>query len=273
MIGNRRWFARTVATGAVAWSIGGPSRAVARGFGFGNAIGNAAGAAVGQAIAEITVGVIQGLQMALLIIPLLLLESFLDGFADLLKLDDKQRKQLKSHREELLADVIRIGKDVARRPEGERAQAIYEELQRLAPKYRERLFKLLKPDQQRRLIEIERQLAGPHAMLSDELSARLELTDEQRADLTEATAALEKKIADLRSGRERVTLPMLLRMLVMRKLADGKVAKILTDQQQAKWLELTGEPISLREFIPWEALLDAIRETEQSAQEGKQQGR
>ena len=261
MLVQRRSFQRQLLVGCLVWSLLGSRRASAfRGFGIGGAIDAVAAAAAQGAVTAI----IEGLRAVVLFIPLLLVEALLDAFANRLGLDDGQRDQLKRSREDLLKDLLDAGGTIMKRPEAERGLGMYDEFLRLAPKYRGRIYDILKPQQRQRLVQVERQFEGVHAMLSGEVSQALALTDEQHEQLTAIADELGEKIQALRSGKDKLTPLVLGRLLVMRKFADLKAHRVLTPEQHSKWRELVGEPILIGEFLPWDKLLAVLNEKDET---------
>jgi hypothetical protein len=103
---------------------------------------------------------------------------------------------------------------------------------------------VLKPDQLKRLKQIELQAAGVAAFTTPEVQKALNLTDQQREELRTINDAYGKQMRELigggneQGGRER--------MATLRKETMTKVQAVLTDAQKGTWKELTGEPFEVR---------------------------
>jgi hypothetical protein len=238
---------QSVFVGAVGWYW--PRRLKA--WPFGLDFGAIAGAAVAQSFGEI----LEGITSTVLFIPLLLVDSFLDRFAEVLHLDNQQRAKIKAHHGELLKDLTSFAAEIANKPESERAALMLDEYKRLAPKYRRHVVAVLHPDQRHRLDQIERQLQGVHAMLTDEGRKQLGLTDEQHTRLAEVAKQLGERVEQLRSGHEQFSALALGKLFLMRKVADVEAQQILNAEQRTKWHEYVGEPIRLNHFIPWDKII------------------
>src|SRR5262249_8246452 len=104
------------------------------------------------------------------------------------------------------------------------------------------IAEVLKPEQVKRLKQIELQLEGVFAVRSEEVVKALDLTDDQKrqmktlvADLEAAGLNLDRTdpVAATKAWRE------------LRKEAVGKVPSLLTPDQREKWEEMTGVPFQL----------------------------
>ncbi|MGC3967500.1 MAG: hypothetical protein QM775_09065 [Pirellulales bacterium] len=209
----------------------------------------------GGQLAKVVVFTMLGLKMAMVILPLLALDTFLNAFAEMLKLDEEQMAKLNAVRSKFYEEVLTISKTIILRPAGEQGSALANALEELAPRYREQVMAVLQPEQRRRFEQIELQLQGLNGLLREDVAKQLELTDEQRQEIQGSADRLREKFADLTES-EKVPGPVALgRLVLARKLADTKALKLLSEEQRKKWDELTGKPIPLEKLLPWKTLL------------------
>ena len=180
-----------------------------------------------------------------------------------LKMDDDQVKAVREKVPQMaFGGGFRKGKADLTPEQQERIAKLFEKLQsltdvpedKLEGKIREtfkeeiegptkEVEKILKPEQMTRLRQIARQQGGPAAYLSPENAKDLKLTDEQKTKLKDINDELQKDTMALFQGgfsaetREK--------MQMLNKEASEKAAGVLTDEQKAKWKELTGEPFTV----------------------------
>jgi len=107
---------------------------------------------------------------------------------------------------------------------------------------------ILKPEQIKRLKEIELQQAGARAYARPDVQKALNLTDEQKEKLKTITEESAKQRRELTQGgnaqgnREKLT--------ALGKDTGEKVQAVLTDEQKKTWKDLTGEPFQLARRRP-----------------------
>jgi hypothetical protein len=102
---------------------------------------------------------------------------------------------------------------------------------------------VLKPEQVKRLKQIELQQAGAQAFGRPDVQRALALTDDQKAKLKESAEETAKQLRELRQGgnaggnREKAA--------ALRKESLEKAQGVLTDDQKKTWKEMTGEPFEI----------------------------
>jgi hypothetical protein len=100
---------------------------------------------------------------------------------------------------------------------------------------------VLKPEQVKRLKEIELQQAGARAFGRTDVQSALKFTDEQKEKIKTLNDAAAKEIADLggnnQGNREKIA--------AIRKESGEKLQGVLTDDQKKAWKDMTGEPFTL----------------------------
>ncbi|MBX9584938.1 MAG: hypothetical protein K2X87_31930 [Gemmataceae bacterium] len=139
----------------------------------------------------------------------------------------------------------------------ERMKELFAENQERQKKFQDEvkaeLTKVLTADQQVRLKQVGRQVAGVRAFADDEVAAALKLTDEQKGKIKGIGDDLQKDMREMFGGGgkggggkggfdpERMAENQK-KMEKLNKAALGEVQDVLTDDQKAKWKELVGDP-------------------------------
>ncbi len=108
---------------------------------------------------------------------------------------------------------------------------------------------VLKPEQQKRLQQIENQQAGIGMYLKEDVQKTLKLTDEQKTKIETINSDLQKDLRKLRGGRGFGGLDQATqrKRQSLQKEASDNVAGLLTDSQKETVKTLIGEPFELRQ--------------------------
>lgn len=105
----------------------------------------------------------------------------------------------------------------------------------------------LKPEQQKRLKQIQRQQAGVAAFSDEDVQKALKLTDEQKDDIKKVAEETQKNVQELFQGGDREKFrENMQKARAMNKEAAEKVVKMLTPEQQKAWKEMIGEPYEVK---------------------------
>jgi hypothetical protein len=102
---------------------------------------------------------------------------------------------------------------------------------------------ILKPDQVKRLKQIELQQLGSQAFTRPEVQMALGLKDDQKEKIKTLAETAATEMRELRQGgnqqgnRDKVT--------AIRKETTEKIQAVLTDDQKKTWKEMTGEPFQM----------------------------
>lgn len=115
---------------------------------------------------------------------------------------------------------------------------------------------ILKDEQVKRLKQIDLQVAGAQAYSRKEVAEALKISEDQRGKMQDAGMALFQEMRDLREeyGLKGFGGPKLdadkqkeydKKMAAITKDFNTKLQTVLTDEQKAKWKEMTGEPIDV----------------------------
>jgi Spy/CpxP family protein refolding chaperone len=113
---------------------------------------------------------------------------------------------------------------------------------------------ILKPEQAKRLNQIELQIQGLYALRSEEVAKDLKLTDDQKdkikgvvAKYQKDCAALAKEFPEGISVDTKALHAYLQKVHTLAKSALADMEKVLNDDQCRKWQELTGAPFEFKE--------------------------
>lgn len=161
-----------------------------------------------------------------------------------LKLSDEQQEKLKKAVEEVNAkfkdDLAAAGMD------REKRQKVRGEINTAIAKT---AGDILKPEQLKRVKQIEAQVAGVRAFAIERIQKELKLTDKQQEKIKELGETLRKDREEIfkdigtdREKRQEATK----KMLAKNKEALEKISSELTDEQKKTWKELTGAPFEIK---------------------------
>ncbi len=165
-----------------------------------------------------------------------------------LKLTDEQVSNVQNEGEKIRAkykdEMDKARADMDREKMGELRKAQDEDMDKA-------VAGILKPDQTKRLKQIEIQAAGLGAFLMDDVQNALKLTDAQKSEIKDASEGLQKDVRETMQGafqggfdRDKMTEAMK-KVQTMQSDAVDKVLKDLTDDQKKTWKDLTGEKFEL----------------------------
>jgi hypothetical protein len=113
---------------------------------------------------------------------------------------------------------------------------------------------ILKPDQLKRLHQIQLQTAGLRAFSQADVQTALKLNDDQKAKIKTITDDANKELAEFRpmrgagggGGGARPNPENQAKIQAIQKAATEKVQGVLTDDQKKSWKDMTGEPFQLQ---------------------------
>jgi hypothetical protein len=168
---------------------------------------------------------------------------------DELKLTDEQKADLHKVGEKRTA-AFQKARDSGDREKGRALmQAASEEINKEVDKWKETA---LKPDQNKRLRQIQLQVMGVHAFADADVQKELKLTDKQKGEAKEIVDATDKDTREIRQGmRDARDNPekrqeIIKKVEAVRKEGMDKMASQLTDDQKKTWKELTGEKFEIK---------------------------
>jgi hypothetical protein len=108
---------------------------------------------------------------------------------------------------------------------------------------REVVGKVLKPEQFKRIKQIQVQGAGLDAFLQPAVQKELKLTDEQKENVKAAAKEYRKASDDIHGGRKATSVAK--QLATLREATMKKLVALLNEEQQRTWKEMTGEPFQL----------------------------
>jgi Spy/CpxP family protein refolding chaperone len=157
-----------------------------------------------------------------------------------LKLTDDQIKKVtdlgKQMREKHQADFAKL-RDL---DDSERRAKMDELMKTVGEESKKSLAGVLKPEQEKRLHQLQMQREGAQAFLNPEVQSELKLTGEQKDKIKTITDDENKEMTELfqgggfRENRQKIQ--------TIRKESLENVTAVLTDSQKKTWKEMTGEP-------------------------------
>jgi hypothetical protein len=116
-----------------------------------------------------------------------------------------------------------------------------------------RMLDILKPEQRRRLRQIEIQQAGMDAFTREDVQKQLKLTSEQKKDIRAISDDIFKQIVNARKellrNPQKVT-EVRRKLVGLRKTGMEKMISQLTDPQRKIWKAMAGPPFELKPGTP-----------------------
>jgi len=119
----------------------------------------------------------------------------------------------------------------------DKAHAEFEELGKANKKF---IHETLKPEQNKRLVQISMQVAGLIWVLDPHVSKDLNLTEAQQTKIKELHKAAHKEVEEVVHSADKSK--RMEKMDELRKAHRKQLMDVLTDEQKTKWKELAGEP-------------------------------
>jgi hypothetical protein len=161
-----------------------------------------------------------------------------------LKLDkdqvDKLTEGMKKFREDHKEDLAKLrDQNTSREEREEIGKKIGEANHKL-------MADVLKPEQIKRLREIQRQQEGVNAFADPETQKALNLNDKQKDELKAIVENLHKQQREIFQNAGDNRQEAFKKMQELRKEKLDSVLKVLTDEQRKTWKELTGEPFQIK---------------------------
>jgi hypothetical protein len=111
------------------------------------------------------------------------------------------------------------------------------------------LADIVKPEQAKRLKQIQLQVQGPRVFMDPDVEKALSLTDEQKQDIQKANQESFQKIREMfqdAQGDQEKMREMRTKITAMNKENMEKLAKSLKPEQQTKLKEMLGKPFEIK---------------------------
>jgi hypothetical protein len=163
-----------------------------------------------------------------------------------LKLTDDQKAALTKVQEKQ-REAMQKARDAGDREKAREVfRTVFEETKKEVDKWKETG---LKPEQAKRLRQIELQNMQFRAFADADVQKELKMTDKQKDEVKEISEGVTKDITELRNSAQnpRELFP---KIQALTKEASEKVAGLLTEDQKKSWKELTGEPFEVKREFP-----------------------
>ena len=103
----------------------------------------------------------------------------------------------------------------------------------------------LKPEQVKRLHQIELQQRGANALTDPAIAKKLSVTEEQTAKVKTILADQQSEMQEIRSAAGNDFQAAMPKIQALRKETNTKVMALMTDDQKKTWKEMTGEPFEI----------------------------
>jgi len=104
---------------------------------------------------------------------------------------------------------------------------------------------ILKPEQVKRLTQIELQQRGAMALSDPAIAKKLDITDEQTAKVKKILADQQSEMGEIRQAAGNDFASMMPKITALRKETNTKVMALMTEDQKKTWKEMTGEPFEI----------------------------
>jgi Spy/CpxP family protein refolding chaperone len=171
-----------------------------------------------------------------------------EGVQKELKLSDEQIKQLEEMKQAIHEKYKGEFEKINKLPEGERGAKFQEMRKKIEAEHRKVLAGVLKPEQEKRLEQINLQNEGATVFLDPNVEKDLKLTDEQKESIKTIMVEAQKQMRQtigaaggVNPNREE----MMKKMQSMRKETYQKAVEVLTESQKKTWKEMTGAPFEV----------------------------
>lgn len=173
--------------------------------------------------------------------PLMLLQN--PGVQKELNLTDEQKDKIKEAAQpvqEKMRSAFQGLQDLSPDERRTKMQELQKEMTAASTEAMKNLKGVLKPEQEKRLHQIEFQQQGLRAFADPKVADRLQLTDDQKSSIKTIISDQTKELEGL-TGRERFT-----KMAELRKEGMEKAMGVLNDKQKTEWKEMTGAPFQMQ---------------------------
>jgi Spy/CpxP family protein refolding chaperone len=168
-----------------------------------------------------------------------------------LELVDEQKQQIKEISDNLrteLQGAFAGGQDLSQEEREKRRTQVREKTQEASKK----LDELLLPHQTERLKQIVLQVQGPRALADEEVAQTLNLSEEQKKQLTSIQEETQRQMRELfraGGGQDGDRQAAFAKVREAQQAASEKMLAVLTDEQRTKFEEMKGEAFEIPEEL------------------------
>jgi hypothetical protein len=162
-----------------------------------------------------------------------------------LKLDSEQVEKATALASEIREKMTGL-RDQLQGLQGQEAQAKRQELMKpINEGAMKSAAAFLKPEQVKRLHEIELQQRGANALSDPAIAKKLGVTDEQAAKVKTILADSQAEMRELFQSAGDDRQAAMAKVQTLRKETNNKVMALMTEDQKKTWKEMTGEPFEV----------------------------
>ncbi|MGC8641750.1 MAG: hypothetical protein ACP5XB_17930 [Isosphaeraceae bacterium] len=104
----------------------------------------------------------------------------------------------------------------------------------------------LKPEQLRRVHQIQHQMQGPQAFADEHVASRLKLTDAQKSEIKTINEESMSQMRELFQGLQDDREGTMKKITAHRKATVEKIVAKLTDEQKTTWKNMLGSPFEIK---------------------------
>jgi len=112
-------------------------------------------------------------------------------------------------------------------------------------KRQKQIAAILDDNQEKRLEELRIQAMGPYALMDDDITQMLDVTDEQKEKMTKVRDGIIEKMRNFMASGNR---PSREGMKRMRQEVDEELKKILTQEQTSRYEKMKGTPFDMSQL-------------------------
>jgi Spy/CpxP family protein refolding chaperone len=165
-----------------------------------------------------------------------------EGVQKELKLDDDQTSKIRDLNQSVRDKYSSDFQNFQSLSQDERREL----MEKMNAETRKGLADILKPEQQKRLDQIQLQQQGVEAFASPEVQSKLNLTSEQKDKIRAIAEDARQQMADARPQPGGDFQEAMTKIRGIRRDAMTKAAALLTADQKKSWEDLTGAPFEVQ---------------------------
>ncbi len=143
-------------------------------------------------------------------------------------------------------DLTKLSNEERRQWQAEIGRQAAEQAAKFMNERRREVEAVLRPDQRRRLTEIDLQWRGILALVNQNLSDRLKISPEHYKSIAEIVADFEVKRLSLLNDSKNEDSPLYQKRLNLFRETEEKVLAILSDEEKARWAQAIGSPFNFQ---------------------------
>ncbi len=143
-------------------------------------------------------------------------------------------------------NISKLSNEEQKKWEAEIGQQAAAQAVKLMNEQRREVEEVLRPDQLRRLNEIDLQWRGILALVNRDLSDKLKISPENNKRISEIAADFEVKRLSLPDDSENADSPLYQKRLTLFRETEERVLAILSDEEKARWAQAIGSPFNFQ---------------------------